>query len=268
MQRLADDGRPSLTQAVAGHLSLAILSCLILSVPAAAKPASKQSLGGCTKIATDQLRLDCYDDVAGRSRDKKKAANGAGRRNSPEWIYSSFEDEMSGERFETAAKRSNNNFEFPSPYGGSQRARMILRRNGEGEFDVLLSVRKGQFLCSGGCVLEVRFDDDKRVRFRASAPDSHSGTVVLVKNAGLFARWAFGASRVRVRAPFYKTRGPVFNFDLTGLRWEAPKVIPSDRKCRGTFDCPITEKCSKTTKKCVVCTTITEHGSCGDKDQR
>ena len=64
-----------------------------------------------------------------------------------------------------------------------------------------------------------------------------------------------------------KTRGPVFDFDLTGLKWEAPEVVSSGRSCRGTFDCPVTEKCDKTAKPCGVSESINEHGNCADADR-
>lgn len=65
-----------------------------------------------------------------------------------EWQYSNTEDKMRGERFDYAILDSTNKIEFDFPYNGGSTLQLVVRKK-NGKVDaILLSVTKGQILCS------------------------------------------------------------------------------------------------------------------------
>jgi|GEM_PF-894589 len=135
------------------------------------------------------------------------------------WQYSLREDAMGG-TVATATVESSNTFEFGFPYSGTQNARLMVR-NDEGR-DVLLLIETGQFMCTLGCSVEVRFDDGESVRWRAIGTSDHSTTTIFLRKASKFIK-ALSKTRVlRIEVEFYQEGSRVLEFPVA--RFDGKKL--------------------------------------------
>lgn len=137
------------------------------------------------------------------------------------WTYSQDEDRMGRGAIKHAVTESINVVSFGFPYQGVQRATLNLRRHPQYGRDVILSVQRGQFLCSpiDGCSVLVRFGDGKPQRFSAVGPEDHSSTALFIHAHDKFVAQAKKVSKVAIQAQFYQEGNHVFEFDVTGLKW-------------------------------------------------
>jgi LSD1 subclass zinc finger protein len=136
-----------------------------------------------------------------------------------QWIYKVKNDPMGG-TVATAGVASNNTIEFDFPYQGTQNASLIVR-NDDG-YSVIVGVQRGQFLCTMGCSVQVRFDAGESQRWRAAGASDLDSTVIFLRNESKFLKQLKTAKVVRVEAEFYQegTRVlefPTARFDVTKL---------------------------------------------------
>lgn len=136
-----------------------------------------------------------------------------------QWSYGQLPDPMSNGVEYEAAVRSTNTVNFSFPYQGAQNATLTLRDHPRYGKDVLLSIRKGQFLCPSysSCSVAVRFDDENSVNYTAVGPEDNSSTVIFIRNYNGFLGKISKAKRVRISVPVHQEGSPVFEFDLTGF---------------------------------------------------
>lgn len=238
-----------------------LVSVLALLPPLTALAAVPPEIALCSKIGVPDERLACYDRAAGRKTARGPAVP------STEWEYSSGVDEMSDIKIETAKTRSVNPLSFRPPYGGPQRAALVLRRKSEKLDAVIIAIERGQFVCGASCVIEVRFDDGEPVRLDASPPSDGSTEMLFVSDAQLFLRRLRGKSRLRIGATFHLEGRRVLEFVTSGLAWKLPELEPSGKQCRASFDCLVHEKCDRGTRKCATCQALTDEESCADSDR-
>lgn len=132
----------------------------------------------------------------------------------PRWRYSSHETAMGVETW-LASTRSTNTISFGFPYTGDQHAKLTVRR--AKSKDVILDIEQGQFLCSMGCRVNVRFDDDKAMRWSAVGPADHGTTTLFLRNASKFIKSLASAERLRIEADFYQEGTRVLDFDVVGF---------------------------------------------------
>ncbi len=136
------------------------------------------------------------------------------------WTYATQADAMSGGTIKTARTRSTNTVSFGFPYGGPQRATLVLRSHPRYGLDVLLSVERGQFLCSfDGCAMLVRFDSEEASNWNAVEPADHSTTTLFIRESQAFIDRLLSAKTLRVAANFFQEGEPVFIFNVAGLVW-------------------------------------------------
>lgn len=145
-------------------------------------------------------------------------ANGA---QSSSWTYTTDTDSMTGGTIKFALVRSTNTVTFGFPYGGPQHATLVLRKHPRVGQDVILSIERGQFLCSSfdGCTVLVRFDGGKATTWSAAEPADHSTTTLFIRNSQTFVTKLRKAKTVRLAARFYQEGEPVFIFNVAGLVW-------------------------------------------------
>lgn len=135
------------------------------------------------------------------------------------WLYEMDEDPMTSAKTYWATVTSTNQIELGFPYGGPQRARLMLRTHPRHGKDVIFQIDRGQILCPSydGCTVLVRFDEDKPVRYSANGPADNSTETIFLGNYGGFAERLLTAKRVRISAEIYQSGSPVFEFDVSGF---------------------------------------------------
>ena len=138
------------------------------------------------------------------------------------WAYAEREDVMTGQVTRSAWVKSRNTHEFGFPYGGGARGEVTLRRHPRHGMDVMVSVDRGQILCSSynGCRVMVRFDDREAIRFKGAEPADHGSTTVFLEPAAKFVKEAKRSKRAAVELEFFQEGTRVFLFDVAGLVWE------------------------------------------------
>ncbi|MBK8265586.1 MAG: hypothetical protein IPK80_30190 [Nannocystis sp.] len=138
------------------------------------------------------------------------------------WQTWEKEDVMTGLVTSFAARESLNSHEFGFPYQGGSSATLTLRRHPRHGEDVILSVTKGQILCSSfqRCTVMVRFDDLPPIRLRGAEPADHDSTTLFLEPAEKFIKAARQASKAAIELSFYREGSRVFLFDVEGLVWK------------------------------------------------
>ncbi|MCA9701645.1 MAG: hypothetical protein KC431_29260, partial [Myxococcales bacterium] len=136
-----------------------------------------------------------------------------------EWRYNVRDDPMGG-AVATAAVQSSNSFEFEFPYQGIQHVSLTIRSD-DGT-DVILSIEQGQFLCTMGCSVMVRFDDGPTDRWRAVGPSDHSTESIFLRKESQFLKQLKNARVLRIEADFFQEGKRVLEFPVA--RFDASKV--------------------------------------------
>lgn len=133
-----------------------------------------------------------------------------------QWSYFHNSDAMGKSTIYQAQISSTNSVNFSFPYEGAQQARLTLRIHPRYGNDVILSIEKGQFLCSSydGCSVLVRFDDDKAVKYVAASAADNSTETLFIRNYARFFAGVLKAKRVRIAASIYHQGEPIFDFDV------------------------------------------------------
>lgn len=139
----------------------------------------------------------------------------------PAWEYSSEQDKMGKGEIITATSRSKNAISFEFPYNGPQHATLHIRKHPRYGRDVILSIVKGQFLCSpvsGGCNVSVRFDDRKAEQFSATEPNDNDPTALFIRGHDRFVAALKKSKVVRIEATFFHEGNRVMEFDAEGFK--------------------------------------------------
>lgn len=136
------------------------------------------------------------------------------------WTYRNNADEMSGKNISYAVVSAVNPITLAFPYGGAQRARLILRQHPRYGFDVLLQLDRAQFLCGlDACDLTVRFDDGPPKAWSASPPSDHDTTTLFLQNETNFLAAIRKAKVVKIEPQFFQDGTRVLEFDVSRLEW-------------------------------------------------
>jgi hypothetical protein len=144
----------------------------------------------------------------------------------PTWRYTEEADEMGRGRIKRASITSINTVSLKSPYEGPQHAKLWLRKHPRLGESVALSIERGQFLAGVYRLqLLVRFDDNAPLTFYADEPESLSTTTVFIDEYPKFLKYLKLSKKVKIEAPFYDEGRKVFEFDVEGLNWDAPRDL-------------------------------------------
>ena len=136
------------------------------------------------------------------------------------WNYSESKDKMTGSVTKFAIVQSTNEIELDFPYGGKQKATLIIRKHPRHGNDVILSIERGQFLCQiSKCTASVKFGDKGPVSITMAEPQDHSSTTLFVANADSFINKVKGSRKVLVEIVIYQAGNKVFEFDTQDLKW-------------------------------------------------
>lgn len=139
-----------------------------------------------------------------------------------QWVYTSFEDSMTGKTAHQAAVRSTNTHEFEFPYHRPQKATLSLRDHPRYGKDVIFQIERGQLQCSSysGCTVMVRFGDAEPRRYNATGPEDNSSEVLFFNNSADFRRRMQAVERVRISTSIYQEGSPAWEFDVSGFKPE------------------------------------------------
>ncbi len=139
-----------------------------------------------------------------------------------QWSYESSPEGMSGKEVRTASVISTNTINLGFPYGGPQHAVLRFRRHPRWGNDVIFSIEQGQILCStyGDCKVQVRFDDEKLLRYKGNPPEDNSSESVFIPAFGTFMKKLKNTKVVKVEVSIYQAGNQVFEFDVSGFNSE------------------------------------------------
>lgn len=144
------------------------------------------------------------------------------------WEYDSSADKMTGKKTDTALVTSDNRLSFGFPYQGDNKGYLIVRQHPQYGLDVIISIDKGQMLCSTyDCTVSVKFDDGKPVTYGGTAPADHSSTKIFLNNASRFIAGAKNAKKILVQFNAYQNGAPVLEFSMPqSLQWPPSAAKP------------------------------------------
>ncbi len=151
------------------------------------------------------------------------------------WTYGQQKDPMGRGGIRWADSASSNTITLATPYGGPQRGTLRLRIHPEYGRDVILSVERGQFLCSiEGCSVLLRVDEGEPVRYKATRPTDGTTTQLFINAYGNLTRQLYDAKALRIEADFYRNGAQMLVFNVSGLKWDDPiaRETPEERAAR------------------------------------
>lgn len=129
------------------------------------------------------------------------------------WEYKSDSDKMTGKKSVEAQVTSDNQLSFGFPYTGQNYGFLTIRQHPQYGLDVLVSITKGQMLCSTyDCTVTVKFDDGKPVTYSGSGPADHSSTTIFLNNTSRFIAGAKKAKKILVQFNAFRNGSPVLEF--------------------------------------------------------
>lgn len=137
------------------------------------------------------------------------------------WQYDTNKDKMGRGDIKYALVGSLNTLNFAFPYQGEQRATLQLRKHPKHGKDVILSIKKGQFLCNNynGCKVAVKFDNNKVKNYSAIGASDHDSTVLFIKNYKSFVLKAKKSKKIYIEAEFFREGSRVLEFNTEGLKF-------------------------------------------------
>lgn len=174
--------------------------------------AGRKPAGQSAPTKEEVSRAEYLKAVADYEAQQQKAAQS--------WVYSDATDKMSGKPIKFADIHSSNEFSLGPPYEGAQRATLRLRTHPRFGKDVMLSISRGQFMCtSSDCSVTARFDDGKPLTFTANEPADHSSNMLFIDNHDRFVAGARKARRLLIEVRFFREGNRTMEFDVQGLKW-------------------------------------------------
>jgi len=136
-----------------------------------------------------------------------------------DWIYSVDDDQASGKKGKSATLSSENTLDFSFPYGGEQHGSLMIRQHPRYGFDAIVSIEKGQILCStySNPYILVRFDGGGVQRFECQEAADRDSTYVFMTNAEAFESQMRRAKMVYITLTFYQEGSQTLKFKVKGF---------------------------------------------------
>lgn len=134
------------------------------------------------------------------------------------WSYTYSPDPMSSKDVVSASIGSENTLEFDFPYAGPQRGRLTLRKHPRWGSDVMVSVERGQILCSSySCPVRVRFDDGPTRTLTGNEAADNSSELLFVPGFNDFHRRLIAAKKLRIEVNVHQEGAVLMEFDVEGF---------------------------------------------------
>lgn len=141
-----------------------------------------------------------------------------------QWEYSTDEDMASGKKGKSATLLSENKLSLGFPYEGEQNGRLTLRQHPRHGFDVIISIEKGQILCSeySNPFVLVRFDGGGMQRYECAEAADYDSTYTFLRNAEGFESQMRNAKTAYITLTLYQEGTKTLKFKVKGF--DASKV--------------------------------------------
>lgn len=135
-----------------------------------------------------------------------------------QWQYLSNNDPMTSKAALGAVVLSSNTHDFARPYSKPQHATLTLRKHPQHGNDVIMSIERGQLLCTSysGCDVLVRFGETPAKTYKAYGPDDNSSQSLFIQGYPDFLRRMQAVDTVRIQAGVYQEGLPTWEFDVSG----------------------------------------------------
>jgi hypothetical protein len=151
-----------------------------------------------------------------------------------DWSYGASIDKMTDKQSPWANIESVNSLSLDFPYAGKNHGQILICQTPKGALNVLVSVQKGQILCSQftSCNISVRFDDDKPVRFSGVEAADNSSNNVFLEPEPKFVASAKKAKRILISFTMYHAGEQVLEFrSAQPLEWapNGPAKTPAKK---------------------------------------
>lgn len=137
------------------------------------------------------------------------------------WEYYEKKDEMSDEVLYIASCVSTNMHEFDFPYNGGSYLYLKIR-NMNGKNDVFLQISKGQIMTSisGSEYVRFKFDGGEPIKYSFSSSSDGDPTYAFINQSNALIKKIKAAKDIKIDIPMFQEGRPVFNFDVSGLKWD------------------------------------------------
>lgn len=141
------------------------------------------------------------------------------------WNYKKKTDQMIGKDWLSAIATSINSLDLEFPYGGENRADLVVRQHPKYGQDVIFSVEKGQLMCRlNGCTVDVRFDDQQPIVFSAVNGADHDPRVIFITSAARFIAQAKKARTIKIQVVMWHAGAQVLIFKTDNPLVWPPKL--------------------------------------------
>ena len=135
------------------------------------------------------------------------------------WEYRSKTDQMRGTTTRFAEATSTNKVNFSAPHAGGSYLELTLRERSKDGLNILFTISKGQFQCTGGCKFFAKFDEGKIYEIAATGSSSGSVDTIFVQDEPPFLEALRGSRKLIVEMEFFQEGSSQFLFNTAGLKW-------------------------------------------------
>ena len=136
------------------------------------------------------------------------------------WSYSEKKDEMSEKMMYFATCTSTDIHEFKFPYNGGSCLYLTVR-NINNKNEVVLQISKGQIMnsVSNDEYVRFKFDGGEPVKYYFSGSSDGDSKYAFIEQSASLIKKLKSAKKIKIDVPLYQEGRPVFNFDVSGLKW-------------------------------------------------
>ena len=135
------------------------------------------------------------------------------------WEYRTKNDQMRGTSTRFAESTSTNKANFAAPHAGGSYLELTLRERSKDGLNILFTISKGQFQCTGGCKFFAKFDEGKIYEIEATGSSSGSVDTIFVQDEPPFLEALRTSRKLIVEMEFFQEGSSQFVFNTTGLKW-------------------------------------------------
>ena len=135
------------------------------------------------------------------------------------WKYYKFEDAGSGRYYSQAIVKSENEVNFDFPYDGSQRASFELRNHPRWGKDLIISLKRGQFLCDAyqNKYVSIRFDGSAVESYRCLQASDGSSNQIAIAGFDALAPRLVSTRKIFISVHVYQEGERTFEFQVKGF---------------------------------------------------
>lgn len=190
-----------------------IVALLIVALVSVMQVACSRTSKIANAIDSDTIVAAVENVVADDNASEQTATQG--------WQYDQSQDEMTDKMTYFASITSTNMVDFDFPYDGGSYLTLTIRKSPKYGLDVYISISNGQFIAGvEGEPVYIRFDKNKEFKVIGMMPDDDSSTTLFLSNPRRLIEDLKKSSTMKIQVEFYQSGNQVFDFDVSGLKWD------------------------------------------------